>query len=366
MLTAKLGPRAVKIPLCPETTVGELQRSLLEDFSLPAESTLRLLLRGKTLTADPAALAVEAGLKAGSTIMVMQSRAEEIAQVQTTKPERMRGFAEDDERLATGSVSGSGATRAGRSVVKSSAYRFHELQPLTTLPSGASPPVSVAMARLQELSNDRAVLAILEEHKWSIGKLSEMPPEGLVGVSASCLMGLNRNKGQEILLRLRTDGWDGIRPYHSVIDVLMHELAHCVHSDHDDDFKALNSLLKMEYAQHRARGQRGQTAGGAAVFQRQTDQQDQQAATHAGKQLGGDSNLKHQMSATEAAAAAAAARHASTSDAASGAAPTTTMYGAHASLEVGGSRSEPSGSESMAQLQLTPALGSECDDCMEE
>lgn len=291
MLTAKLGPRAVKIPLCPETTVGELQRSLLEDFSLPAESTLRLLLRGKTLTADPAALAVEAGLKAGSTIMVMQSRAEEIAQVQTTKPERMRGFAEDDERLATGSVSGSGATRAGRSVVKSSAYRFHELQPLTTLPSGASPPVSVAMARLQvrkcrvraahnrsllapscalhmctacheataaggaqrlgmwqELSNDRAVLAILEEHKWSIGKLSEMPPEGLVGVSASCLMGLNRNKGQEILLRLRTDGWDGIRPYHSVIDVLMHELAHCVHSDHDDDFKALNSLLKMECA----------------------------------------------------------------------------------------------------------------------
>ena len=44
-------------------------------------------------------------------------------------------------------------------------------------------------------------------------------------------MGLNKNKGEEILLRLRTDDWAGLRPYLSVIDVLLHELAHCVHSD---------------------------------------------------------------------------------------------------------------------------------------
>ena len=32
------------------------------------------------------------------------------------------------------------------------------------------------------------------------------------------------------------------------VDVLLHELTHCVHSEHDDNFDALNSLLKMECA----------------------------------------------------------------------------------------------------------------------
>ena len=44
-----------------------------------------------------------------------------------------------------------------------------------------------------------------------------------------------------------------------------YEIAHCVHDDHDNDFKALWALLKMEYAQHRARNAQGQSA---AVAQR--------------------------------------------------------------------------------------------------
>lgn len=38
-----------------------------------------------------------------------------------------------------------------------------------------------------------------------MGLLSEMPPEGKVGVSAMCVLGYNVNNGQEISLRLRTD-----------------------------------------------------------------------------------------------------------------------------------------------------------------
>lgn len=38
-----------------------------------------------------------------------------------------------------------------------------------------------------------------------MGLLSEMPPEGKVGVSAVCVLGYNVNRGQEISLRLRTD-----------------------------------------------------------------------------------------------------------------------------------------------------------------
>lgn len=41
--------------------------------------------------------------------------------------------------------------------------------------------------------------------RWTVGLLSEMPPEGKVGVSPVCVLGLNVNHGQEIQLRLRTD-----------------------------------------------------------------------------------------------------------------------------------------------------------------
>ena len=60
-------------------------------------------------------------------------------------------------------------------------------------------------------------------------------------------MGLNKNAGQEILLRLRTDDGSGLRPYHSVIPVLLHELTHNVWSEHDNRFKALCSQLEREY-----------------------------------------------------------------------------------------------------------------------
>lgn len=43
--------------------------------------------------------------------------------------------------------------------------------------------------------------------------------QGYVGVSSSCLMGLNRNRGQSIHLRLRTDDWHGLRPYEAVVQV---------------------------------------------------------------------------------------------------------------------------------------------------
>lgn len=59
------------------------------------------------------------------------------------------------------------------------------------------------------LAVDPAVRAIMQRHKWSVGLLSEMPPEGKVGVSPVCVLGVNINAGQEISLRLRTDDLQG-------------------------------------------------------------------------------------------------------------------------------------------------------------
>lgn len=49
-----------------------------------------------------------------------------------------------------------------------------------------------------------------------VGLLSEMPPEGKVGISPVCVLGVNINAGQEISLRLRTDDLRGFRKYEKI------------------------------------------------------------------------------------------------------------------------------------------------------
>jgi hypothetical protein len=87
------------------------------------------------------------------------------------------------------------------------------------------------VARLAGQAFDPAILHVMEMHKWQVGTLCELYPEGKVGVSEVCTMGLNQvrllgapqwgvlssdvlifgcggdwqNKGQKIFLRIRTD-----------------------------------------------------------------------------------------------------------------------------------------------------------------
>ncbi|OEU21757.1 hypothetical protein FRACYDRAFT_163708, partial [Fragilariopsis cylindrus CCMP1102] len=71
-------------------------------------------------------------------------------------------------------------------------------------------------------------------------------PEGKVGESEVCVMGLKQNKGQKILLRLRTDDLKGFRKILSIRKVLFHELAHNIHSDHDNEFYKLMRQIESE------------------------------------------------------------------------------------------------------------------------
>jgi hypothetical protein len=70
----------------------------------------------------------------------------------------------------------------------------------------------------------------MNEHKFSVGLLTELAPHEHPG-----LLGLNKNAGESILLRLRTDQYDGFRLYSDVRRVLCHELTHNVWGDHDDN-----------------------------------------------------------------------------------------------------------------------------------
>jgi hypothetical protein len=120
-------------------------------------------------------------------------------------------------------------------------YGFGCIETLPMLPEQAK-----AKQILTSLANDPGILACMEKHQWNVGCLSEMYPEGKVGESEVCIMGLNQNKGQKILLRLRTDDLKGFRKILSIRKVLFHELAHNEISEHNGQFFQLMRQVESE------------------------------------------------------------------------------------------------------------------------
>ena len=134
------------------------------------------------------------------------------------------------------------------------------------------PEPEKAVAFLERLANDNGIVKIMEKHRWKVGHLTELPPDGKVGISQVCLMGLNKNAGETILLRLRTDDMLGFRKYDFVRKVLLHELAHNEWGDHDDNFKALNSQLNREVVDLDWTRSKGRRLGSAVDLPRTRDE----------------------------------------------------------------------------------------------
>ncbi|KAJ5902110.1 WLM domain-containing protein [Penicillium taxi] len=119
-------------------------------------------------------------------------------------------------------------------------YTFHRLLPLPYLPNPER-----ALQFLTRLRDDPGIRAAMAKHEFSVPLLTEMNPAEHT-TSESRTLGLNRNKGEVIELRLRTDAYDGYRDYRTIRKTLCHELAHCVHSDHDRAFWDLTALIERE------------------------------------------------------------------------------------------------------------------------
>mmetsp|Transcript_19189 Transcript_19189/g.31851 ORF Transcript_19189/g.31851 Transcript_19189/m.31851 type:complete len:267 (-) Transcript_19189:3074-3874(-) len=133
------------------------------------------------------------------------------------------------------------AARTSNGQAQEKKYGFGKVEILPNLPDE-----SRAREILTTLSKDPGVLACMAKHQWNVGNLAELYPKGKVGESAVCVMGLNRNKGQQILLRIRTDNLRGFRKMLSIRKVLFHELAHNVHSEHNQDFFRLMRQIERE------------------------------------------------------------------------------------------------------------------------
>ncbi|KAK4122964.1 WLM-domain-containing protein, partial [Parathielavia appendiculata] len=123
-------------------------------------------------------------------------------------------------------------------------YTFHTLRPLPHLPNS-----SRSLALLERLKADPGIRAAMKRHRFSVGLLTEMDPAAHTSATyegVTRILGLNRNKGEVIELRLRTDAYDGWRDYKVIRKTLCHELAHNVHGEHDQHFWKLCREIEKE------------------------------------------------------------------------------------------------------------------------
>ena len=277
-----------------------------------AAASLRLLLPGRTVALGDDAAASrslrDAGVPpaGGKRVLLLGALVAELAaeQAQPAVDAALR-LAPPEHAAAVA------ARRRGRStalVLPPGPYTFASFRALPPPPGAEFTPTSAAALRLlHRLACDPGIAAVMTQRRWRVGLMSEMPPEGKVGVSAVCVLGYNVNAGQEIALRLRTDDMRGFRSYERIRETLLHELAHMVYSEHDLRFKALNSELTVAAA--RADWTRGsaRTLGGMAAWDADDEEDEYEAPQPPlSRPLGGAARLG--LGAHQAAAAAAERR----------------------------------------------------------
>ncbi|CAO1637583.1 unnamed protein product [Parajaminaea phylloscopi] len=97
---------------------------------------------------------------------------------------------------------------------------------------------------------------IMIRHQWNVPLLTEFTGSQKGGGE---LLGMNRNRGQVIYLRLREKGSDGVPldsflPEDDVVYTMLHELAHNVRGPHDEQFFQILKGLEEEWYELRRTG----------------------------------------------------------------------------------------------------------------
>ncbi|CAL4999604.1 unnamed protein product [Urochloa decumbens] len=291
--------RQLDVDADPSCTVKEFGQ-LLQDLTSVKPETLKLIVpqstnKGSKLItpfSDPhSSLTLnEVAISEGKPIKMMGVFDDEIEEVSDNGKRtdlRIIGFDEEEQRLRQRS-----SARPHISLkLPQGQYIFCDFRTLHLPGIELNPPPSEALKRMHMLACDPGIIAIMNKHKWRVGIMTEMAPVGYVGVSPKCILGFNKNMGEEISLRLRTDDLKGFRKYESIKKTLLHELAHMVHSEHDANFFALNKQLNEEAASLDWTKSRGQMLSGRKIFDSYGDEFDlEPGITAAGHRLGGESS----------------------------------------------------------------------------
>ncbi|KAI9473448.1 MAG: WLM domain-containing protein [Benjaminiella poitrasii] len=211
-----------------QSTVDQIKNYLEEKTTLPKDSQ-KLLWKGRILK-DGQVNLKELTVQEGSKLMLMGTLPTQIEQVN-----KMDKRIEEQKRIAPSLRLKRQQHPKKSGPDPNSTYTFHKISVIDEFPNPEK-----ARKLLEKLRDDRGVKAIMAEKRWSVGELTELTP------FEASILGYNRNKGELIAIRLRTDDLSGFRYYDSIRKVLLHELTHNVWSDHDDNFHALNRQLNKD------------------------------------------------------------------------------------------------------------------------
>lgn len=170
--------------------------------------------------------------------------------------------------------------RDARKIQEESTYTFATLRPLAHL---RNPEKSLRF--LERLRDDPGVKAAMRKHRFSVGLLTEMDP-AMHTTHEGKTLGLNRNRGEVIELRLRTDAYDGYRDYKTIRRTLAHELAHNVVGPHNAEFHALWNQIEGEIDRNDySRG--GKTVGAEEFYNPADEGYDEDLEADKGGWVGG-------------------------------------------------------------------------------
>ncbi|EAS31380.3 zinc metalloproteinase [Coccidioides immitis RS] len=230
------------LSLPPASTLQDLSALISEVFHIPAENQKLLISPKPGLQKFPFSPILLSSFPVDSSrfkITLLGSTASEITSLNKSISDHQR----QQHQRRESAIKSAKPLSTHRTQVQSSLssqYTFHRLLPLPYLPNPDR-----SLAYLVRLRDDPGIRAAMTKHRFSVPLLTEMNPVEHTTLSSRTL-GLNRNKGEAIELRLRTDAYDGYRDYRTIRKTLCHELAHCVHSEHDRDFWNLTARIEKE------------------------------------------------------------------------------------------------------------------------
>ncbi|KAG0057492.1 hypothetical protein BGZ89_001847 [Linnemannia elongata] len=239
------------LDIAPTATATHLLEQIAEQTQVPL-SGLKVMFKGKVLRPNEGedtetVLVKHPTLVTGAKIFVLGTTEKDIAKVHSI-----------DEHINTRKSYRPAPVAKRSQPVRNMDDDKYTFGPIQVLPEFQEQ--DKARAVLERLKNDRGIIGIMKLHKWQVGALIELSP------AQKTILGYNRNKGELIALRLRTDDLEGFRHYDAVRKVLLHELAHNVWSEHDDNFHALNRQLNKEVQQLDWTAQNGSRVAGGDFF----------------------------------------------------------------------------------------------------
>lgn len=228
--------------LSDDATVTDLFEEIAATLDIPIANQKILVPKGPLLKSPFKQPDMPLTSLQGKTLTLMGTGAAEVDAVQTMSDKVARRNA---ARMAQKAKMKRSSQR--RSQPKSSEdakYTFLQVKPLQGLPH---PEKSQKI--LMRLKEDPGIRAAMKKHQFTVSLLTEMEPLSHTQTThegTSRILGLNRNQGEVIELRLRTDAHDGYRDYKTIRKTLCHELAHNVHGPHDRQFWDLCHLIERE------------------------------------------------------------------------------------------------------------------------